>query len=782
MDEQWLNPSFHFLFNKTDYLMAIISEHGIILQISHALATLYGWEHTNVEGKNFFNLIKKLKINPPYTYKELSSIKSNHDLPLREQVLQIKDLNYTLQWAIGLISMPQSEKLYMVWGTNITVRREAELMVKRTAANLESIVACMPGNVYWTDENSIYLGCNENVAKMLGLKSSSEVIGTNYKDHATLANWTQGQEDSFRQDDLEVISTGKPKLNVEEPPVTDAQGNTIYFLTSRVPRKDEHGNCKGVVGISIDITELHHTRFENQDLRDEVILANKEKRIFIYVLSARILNALSAFKTSYDIFYQMADKLPNNIVGLLPLIDNGTRKIINMLDHMTDFLDLQEDNIEKISIQRLAEGAIKESTDTLDKKPIVTILDFERSLPSQQLGDDDRIRRVLRNLIENAMNYTEQGMIRVDIRVEEKYIQECLLKIIIQDTGCGILPERLQGLFEVFERTTIANNSYKSGGFILSLTKKLIERLSGSIDVISQPGEGTTFIIEVPVSMPKDTDGEKTPLYPTIKVSPIILSDNKYFTDALQILIPFQSSKIFNSHVSTWEKDSSLTWCDDKIAIIDGTINVKTIRLFADYLSPIINKHSFFVLIIDKDDSIDYSSIFPNNWNTVLLNLPLTPFNIEENFIQEYYKWQEGQLSSLTKTFTHPKIKALLVEDNLISRKALMALAISQDLEVTAVPAVEAIMNTLDNHQWPHFDIILLDIELPGMSGVDFTRYLRKQPVYREIIIIAITAYTSPEDEIRYFEAGVDDVLQKPVHLKKLQEILYKYFSKKNGK
>ena len=119
----------------------------------------------------------------------------------------------------------------------------------------ESIIACMPGNVYWMDTNSVYLGCNDNVAKMLGIKSRKEIIGKTYKEMATLVDWSQGQGEAFRRDDEEVIATGKPKLNIEEPPIPDAAGNEVYFLTSRVPIKNKSNRVIGVIGISIDITE-----------------------------------------------------------------------------------------------------------------------------------------------------------------------------------------------------------------------------------------------------------------------------------------------------------------------------------------------------------------------------------------------------------------------------------------------------------------------------------------------------------------------------------------------
>jgi DNA-binding CsgD family transcriptional regulator len=119
---------------------------------------------------------------------------------------------------------------------------------------LDKIIHLMPGNVYWTDINSVYLGCNDNVTNMLGLKSRQEIMGITYSDMARLGGWTQGQEKSFKGDDQEVMLTGKPKLNIEEPPITDSEGNIMYFITSRVPLRDKNNQITGILGISTDIT------------------------------------------------------------------------------------------------------------------------------------------------------------------------------------------------------------------------------------------------------------------------------------------------------------------------------------------------------------------------------------------------------------------------------------------------------------------------------------------------------------------------------------------------
>ncbi len=165
--------------------------------------------------------------------------------------------------------------------------------VKAVRHHLESIIACLPNNVYWTDRHSVYLGCNDNTAKMLGLKSRHEIVGLTYTDMAQLCHWDEGQGESFKRDDQEVMQSGKPKLNIEEPPITDAQGRIYHFLTSRVPLYDEAKNVIGIVGISIDITERKKMEASLRNAKIAAEVADKAKTEFLENMRHDIRTPLS---------------------------------------------------------------------------------------------------------------------------------------------------------------------------------------------------------------------------------------------------------------------------------------------------------------------------------------------------------------------------------------------------------------------------------------------------------------------------------------------------------
>ena len=149
----------------------------------------------------------------------------------------------------------------------------------------QKIIENMPNNVYWLNRDCITMGCNKNTLKLLGLNSLDEFVGITYEEMGRLAAWKEGQAQSFKKDDLEVMQTGVAKLNVEEPPLYDKNGEPVYYISSRVPLFDNDGSVIGVVGISVDITELKKTQRNLEFQKEKAEAASLSKSEFIANMS-----------------------------------------------------------------------------------------------------------------------------------------------------------------------------------------------------------------------------------------------------------------------------------------------------------------------------------------------------------------------------------------------------------------------------------------------------------------------------------------------------------------
>ena len=223
---------------------------------------------------------------------------------------------------------------------NLTI----ENIFERIFTYYENIIACMPGNVYWLDQNGIAVGCNKNVLNMFGFKSISEFKGLTFEEMGIAGNWLPDATQSFKKDTLEVVRTGKAKLNIEEPPISHSNGQIIYFLTSRVPLFDPEGTVIGVVGISIDITERKEMEENLRLTTRKAEAASRAKSLFLANISHDIKTPITGIIGSADYLYH-AIKDPDLKLRVNSIAQSG----LSLLTFMNEIIEVSRNDIQKIS-------------------------------------------------------------------------------------------------------------------------------------------------------------------------------------------------------------------------------------------------------------------------------------------------------------------------------------------------------------------------------------------------------------------------------------------------
>lgn len=370
---------------------------------------------------------------------------------------------------------------------------------------LEKIIACMPGNVYWLDKNSVFLGCNDNVANMLGLHSRTDIIGMTHAETAKLAHWSAGQAASFEKDDKDVIATGVPKFNVEEPPITDINGREIRFLTSRVPLKDRENNVIGVVGISIDITDRKKAEEDLKTAKERAETADKLKLDFIHNMEHDIRTpfwGLLGFTTELE--QEETDPVKKRKLGYCA---EGAQELFKYCSYIVDFSKNLEGAYpilsKKFKIREIINKVITMEMPAAQHKNLLLTIDVKEDVPSILVGDPDRLQRIFLSLVGNSIKFTHSGYIKISALLANSVGEQVILKFIIEDTGIGISKENQNYIYEKFTRGTPSNQGiYKGLGLGLYIVKQYTVDMDGEIDVESEAGEGTKFICTIPFELP----------------------------------------------------------------------------------------------------------------------------------------------------------------------------------------------------------------------------------------------------------------------------------------
>jgi PAS domain S-box-containing protein len=439
---------------------------------------------------------------------------------------------------------------------DITLRKQAEEMLRKSEQMLQMVLDNFPGVVFWKDRHSTYLGCNQSFATGAGLNSPAEIVG---KTDLNLP-WASTEAISYRKDDLDVIESGKGRLHITEMQ-HQSDGKVIWLDTSKFALRDSLGQVIGVIGVSNDISmlkmaeqelintnmELAYQNREKEKRANELLIANKEllfqneekgKRADELIIANKELAFQNAEKEKRAIELIIAkekaeesDRLKSafltNMSHEIRTPMNGILVFAELLKEPNLSSDDQQDFIQTIQISgermldtinsivdisKIESGLMKvdiKETNINDKiefaykffKPEVEIkglqLLFKNGLPTKEAiikTDNEKVYGMLINLIKNAIKFTNAGSIKFGYEKKGEY-----LEFFVKDSGIGIPENQKEMIFERFRQGSESfNRGYEGSGLGLSIAKSYVEMLGGKIWVESEEGKGSIFYFTIP--------------------------------------------------------------------------------------------------------------------------------------------------------------------------------------------------------------------------------------------------------------------------------------------
>ncbi|MGC1854665.1 MAG: ATP-binding protein [Candidatus Aquirickettsiella sp.] len=399
-----------------------------------------------------------------------------------------------------------SEKNYLEYLKKVTLQITGEIFSKKTSVQdyvdnlinyFTNIIYSMPNNVYWLDKNCVLRGGNDNLAKQLNLKSGSELVGLTYEQMAQAANLPTQAFEPFRTTEVEVMKTGVPSIDKEEPPIK-ADGKIFYYLSNKTPLRNSKGEIIGVVGISTDITKLKETESALQIALDKAEVANKAKTEFIMNMSHDLRTPLAGIIGLSSLQVDDATSAQEQQYG--EWIQGAGEQLLELLNSVIEVAaaEYQIESLKKehINLQQFTQELHTLMQPAAVAKGLELQLKLDTHLPIV-ITDRIKLKRIILNLLSNAVKFTKQGKISLEINVLMLKNDEAKIEIVIADTGIGIAKNKINKIFDQFYR---AHPSYKAEytgyGIGLFLVKKATKLLGGKIKVSSEEGKGSRFALE----------------------------------------------------------------------------------------------------------------------------------------------------------------------------------------------------------------------------------------------------------------------------------------------
>jgi signal transduction histidine kinase/CheY-like chemotaxis protein len=469
-------------------------------------------------------------------------------------------------------------------------------------------------------------------------------------------------------------------------------------------------------------------------------------------------------------------------------IAQSTHALLRIIDDILDFSKIEAGRLEIVPREFLLRpvldavlevAASRDSERALEMASIV-----QHEVPDRVLGDPERLRQILVNLVGNAVKFTSNGQITLRVRVVATEGNRIWIRFEVHDTGIGLTDSELKRLFQPFVQADQSSSRRFGGtGLGLAISRRLVELMSGRIGVKSKVGHGSTFWFEIPLNSLKPPPAHES--HPALVRANVLLCV-KSLIQAESLREQFHSWNIaFRESTSPQELLSHLAQakvlggkplviCDDAIVAIGGqefinrlveqkdkchcillahpsstaSHNETTLDLFHNILlKPVKQSYLFDALVTAVEGGSESSSPYPA--------IPTIPRPVERR--SEDLRLIEN-------------VRVLLAEDHPINRK--LCLLMLEELGVKAHVAQNGI-EVLNSLQKGAYDLILMDCNMPEMDGYEATQAIRQQEAsadpQRHIAIIALTANALIGERERCLSIGMDDYIAKPFTLSDLR-------------
>lgn len=506
--------------------------------------------------------------------------------------------------------------------------------------------------------------------------------------------------------------------------------------------------------------------------------ANRAKSDFLANMSHEIRTPMNAIVGMCELILRDPD-ISENISDNCHNIQTSGRSLLAIINDILDFSKIESGKMEIIesefNIASILNDVINMTVARKGDKKLEIIVQADPTIPCGLIGDEMRIKQMMINLMTNAVKYTHDGAVNLRVSKSE-HDYGINLKVAVEDSGIGISAENLEKLFTSFQQVdTKKNRSVEGTGLGLAITKRLASKMGGFINVSSTEGVGSEFSFTIPLKV--SNYAPFVEVKDAEKIHAIGYIDLRKFANPM---VEQKYSELIHELGEQFNID--LAYCSNEIefnAALERMKNTIT-HLFISKEEYLGNKEFFIKLgermqvVLVQD--IGNSAEIPSNMKCIYK--PFYSLSVASVFNNEKIGLKLGENRISTVTFSAPKARIMVVDDNVINLKVAVGLMRPYHMQILTVESAKEAIAMLRSKD---IDIVLMDHMMPEMDGVEATKLIRefKDDYYKNLPIIALTANAVNGAREMFMESGFNDFIAKPIELSALDKALKTWLPKK---
>jgi PAS domain S-box-containing protein len=663
---------------------------------------------------------------------------------------------------------------------DITERKQAEQAVEVTEERYRLVVEHAADAFFVHDLSGRFVDVNRRACESLGytreelLQMTVADIEQRFDAEKVVETW---DEIRSRPDQIRTIQGAHRRKD-----------GTTFPVEVRLARIYTDGrDC--ILALSRDVSVQREVEKNLRLAKESAETASRVKDQFFANMSHEIRTPMNAVIGLTDLL--LKTQLTQRQREYVKTIRNSGDLLLSVIDDILDISKLEagmELHVREFDLDDVTEGVLELLGYPAQSKHIELIYRCDFGIPNfRVIGDPNRLRQVLLNLIGNAVKFTDHGHVLLEISIEEEIDDSIVLRFAVVDTGVGFDEERKRDLFSPFIQVdSSTTRRHRGTGLGLTISKRLVEKMGGRIDVDSEAGHGSTFWFTVPfgkrdIDQPASSGLEGRRVL-VVDSNPILAAAAADDLESLGMRADRGtdvSGVVDQIASAAADEPYDVVLLDSELLPVDGVSLARQIRARVGAAKP-------GIVIMTSVARPLHPGAISSVTNARCVSKPLLPRTLRGHVLELSRTGAAAQTAASgtaecaapgeqsTEKLDYSGLSALVAEDNLVSREMLLDMLAIIGCQADAVPDGEAALRTLDARK---YDLMLLDCQMPCKDGYEVAATVREREAEGEhMTIIAVTAHASKDDELKCRQAGIDDYLPKPVRLETLQRAMEKWF------